>query len=303
MNPSMDFPQAVCHTLDPMPVIIGAPRSGTTLLRFMVDGHPSIAIPPETGFLAAPALFDCDLGTAIEFYRILTTFPPDAPAWQDFGLAAGDFWNELQHLKPFDQSEGFRVFYRLYAKKQNKPRYGDKTAIYSEHVARIKSILPEAHFVHIIRDGRDASLSLRRMWFAPGQDIRTLALYWQQMVRKARDAGRRSGAYLEISYEDLVRNPQPVLETVCRFIEIQFDAAMLRYWERTPERLKEHRTRHRTDGTLLVSHEQRLMQQSLTMRPPQPDRIFRWKEEMTAHERSEFLRIAGDKLDELGYEV
>jgi hypothetical protein len=269
----------------------------------MVDAHPSIAIPPETGFLAAPALFDCNLDTATEFYRLLTTFPPDAPAWQDFGLAAGDFWNELQHLNPFDQSEGFRIFYRLYAKQQGKPRYGDKTPIYCEHVARIKSILPEARFVHIVRDGRDVSLSLRRMWFAPGQDIRTLALYWQQMVRKARDAGRRSGAYLEVSYEDLVHNPQPVLETVCRFIEIDFDPAMLRYWERTPERLNEHRTRRRTDGTLLVSREQRLMQQSLTMRPPQPDRIFRWKEEMTAHERSEFLRIAGDTLDELGYEV
>ena len=262
-----------------------------------------MAIPPETGFLAASALFDCDIRTAAGLHRLVTTFPPEAPAWQDFGLDAAEFHDELQRLEPFDTGDGFRTFYRLYARKQNKPRYGDKTPAYCEHVALIESILPEAHFIHIIRDGRDASLSLRRTWFAPGQDIPTLALYWRNMVCKARDAGKRSQAYLELSYEKLVRNPRPLLETVCRFLGMEFDAAMLRYWERTPERLTEHRTRRRVDGTVLVTHEQRLLQQRLTMEPPAPERLSRWKSEMTVEEQSEFRRYAGDTLDELGYEV
>jgi Sulfotransferase family len=248
-------------------------------------------------------LYDCDPTSAAGLHRLVTTFPPDAPAWQDFGVDADEFRRELQALVPFDASEGFRAFYRLYAKQQGKPRYGDKTPIYCEHVALIERVLPEAHFVHIIRDGRDASLSLRRMWFAPAQDMAALARYWRTMVRAARDAGRRAAAYLEVGYEELVLNPKPVLEAICAFVDLRFDEAMLRHWERAPVRLREHRTRRRADGTVLVTHEQRLMQQRFTMQPPDPERLFRWRIEMTAQERAEFLSAAGDTLDELGYPV
>jgi hypothetical protein len=144
---------------------------------------------------------------------------------------------------------------------------------------------------------------LRRMWCAPAQDIHTLALYWQRLVRGARESGLHSRAYMEVRYEELVMNPQPVLEAVCKFAKLDFDPAMLRYWDRTPDRLKEHRTRHRMDGSVVVTHSQRLVQQRLTMQPPQAGRIFGWKEEMTRDEHSEFLRCAGDTLKELGYEV
>jgi hypothetical protein len=56
------------------------------------------------------------------------------------------------------RAEGFRAFYRLYASRLNKPRYGDKTPLYCEHIPAIKEVLLEARFVHIIRDGRDVAL-------------------------------------------------------------------------------------------------------------------------------------------------
>ena len=62
-------------------------------------------------------------------------------------------------------------------------------------------------------------------------------------------------------------------------------------------------TRYRSDGTVLVTHETRLAQQALTKHPPQPQRIGRWKTEMTEPERLEFIRFAGDTLEELGYEL
>jgi len=46
------------HDLPPMPVVIGAPRSGTTMLRLMLDAHPDLAIPPETGFLSELSSFE-----------------------------------------------------------------------------------------------------------------------------------------------------------------------------------------------------------------------------------------------------
>jgi hypothetical protein len=90
---------------------------------------------------------------------------------------------------------------------------------------------------------------------------------------------------------------------VCEFIDSKFDPAMMRYWKRVPDRLREHRGRVAVDGGVLVTREQRLEQQRLTTRPPQPDRIFRWRTEMTASERPEFARVAGDTLSEFGYEV
>jgi hypothetical protein len=303
-----DFPNRVIigsimpPPLDPMPFLVGAPRSGTTLLRFMLDAHPALAIPPETGFLAGAAELVSDACDARErLFRLVTTSPPAAPSWPDFGLDSNEFRQRLGAIEPFDIAEGFRAFYRMYAERQGKPRYGDKTPGYCEHIGVIERILPESRFVHIIRDGRDTALSLRPLWFAPGRDMKTLALFWRQRVESGRAAGARARAYLEVRYENLVRDPRSVLEPVCAFLELDFDPAMLRYWERTPERLKEHRTRYLLDGSVAVTHEQRLEQQRLTMQPPIPARIARWKVEMTAAEQAEFLESAGDTLQALGY--
>lgn len=285
-----------------MPFIIGAPRSGTTLLRFMIDSHHSVAIPPETGFLAVEELSNGPISRKT-FLRLATSYPKGAPNWPDFGLDAGEFYAELQSIEPFDIGEGARAFYRLYAGKQGKIRYGDKTPDYCKSIELIEQVLPEAFFLHIIRDGRDVATSLRQMWFAPGQDMKTLASYWRHMVESARAAGRRAGGYLEVRFEDLVLDPRSQLELICSRLDLDFDPDMLCYWRRTPERLKEHATRLAADGTVIVTHEQRLMQQALTMQPLNPERISSAKNETTPSEREEFHECAGDLLDELGYEV
>lgn len=297
-------PADPCHA--PMPMIVGVPRSGTTLLRFMLDSHPLVAIPPETGFLAFASKFwtlRCMKGFAAReaLFRIVTRLPLKSGPWQDFGIDADEFREELRQIEPFDVGEGFRAFYRLYARKQKKPRYGDKTPLYCLHLRDIEKILPEAHFIHVIRDGRDVALSLRPMWFAPAQDMRTLAQYWSKLVRNTRETGRQSHAYLEVHYEELIKDSSAVLQSVCGFLNIVFDPAMLRYWERTSERLSEHQTRHGFHGRAVITHDRRLVQQRLTMHPPQLERAFCWKKKMTPDEHSEFVRYGGKMLSEFGY--
>jgi Sulfotransferase family len=58
----------------PMPVIVGIPRSGTTLLRMMIDAHPAVAVPPETGFLPALADLDPSTDVARAAWEIITGF-------------------------------------------------------------------------------------------------------------------------------------------------------------------------------------------------------------------------------------
>ena len=88
------------------------------------------------------------------------------------------------------------------------------------HVERVKRDIPNALFVHIIRDGRDIALSLKKMGgFSPlpwdrGQtdSLVATALYWEWMVHRGRAYGRKFPAdYIEIRYEDLITNPRDTL--------------------------------------------------------------------------------------------
>src|SRR5688572_3520620 len=116
-----------------MPIVIGVPRSGTTLLRLMLDAHPDLAIPAETGFafLLAPMAGQT---LSPEFAGDLIT---SAHTWADMGLSAEDLLHELHHESELDPTAVLRNFYRLYARRHGKCRYGDKTPIYGHHLCAI----------------------------------------------------------------------------------------------------------------------------------------------------------------------
>jgi Sulfotransferase family len=288
----------------PMPIIVGSPRSGTTLLRLMLDSHPELTIPPETGFLAlAPKLRGSGDKLRERFFRAIINHPKPTPAWPDFEIPESAFWAALTEIAPFTLPEGFRAFYRLYAARSGKSRWGDKTPLYCLELDTIRRVLPEACFIHIIRDGRDAALSLRRMRFSPGWKIETQAAYWRKNILSARRAGRGRPDYMEVRYEDLILNTRVALERICAFVSLSYNDAMLSYYTRAPERLREHKGRSRLDGTPLLTQEQRLCQQKRTTEPPDTTCVFAWKRSMSAEERGRFQLVAGDLLQDLGYEV
>lgn len=292
------------YQLPPMPIIVGSPRSGTTLLRFMLDSHPQLAIPPETGFFGiGPQLAGQGDELREKFFSTIIDFPSGAPSWPDFEIPRELFWASLMEIEPFNIAEGFRAFYRLYAARFGKPRWGDKTPLYCMNLDAIRKVLPEARFIHLIRDGRDAALSLRRMWFSPGWEIETQATYWRNCVLAARHAGVNRADYIEVRYEDLILKTRETLNQICTFIDLAYDDVMLRYYTRTPARLKEHKGRSRPDGSPLRTQEERLRQQQRTMQPPDPACVFAWRSAMTMEERERFQLVAGDLLRDLGYEV
>jgi hypothetical protein len=287
-----------------MPIIVGSPRSGTTLLRVMLDAHSQLAIPPETGFLALGDTFT-GKGDKLRdsFFDAIVSYGEPLPSWPDFEIPVEDFRAVLDQITPFNVTDGYRAFYQLYATRRGKARWGDKTPIYCLHLNKIRRVLPEARFVHIIRDGRDAALSLRRMWFSPGWEIETQASYWRECVLAARRAGMSHDDYLEVRYEELIQNTEETLKSVCAHVDLNFEREMLNYYQRAPERLKEHKGRSLPDGTTFLTQEDRLRQQQRTTEPPDPTCVFSWKRMMNAEERRRFQLVAGDMLEELGYEV
>lgn len=286
----------------PMPIIVGSARSGTTLLRLMLDAHPELAIPPETGFLTldAPAASADQVGA---FLHSVTHYPPDAPAWADFQISSDAFEAQLRKLRPFSAAEGFRAFYRLYAARFSKPRWGDKTPLYRRSMLRIERLLPEARFIHVLRDGRDAAVSLRRQWFSPGHDVATQARFWRDNVLEARRQGAACRHYVEVRLEDLVQRPEQVLRPLCDFCELPWSAELLRHHEQAPHRLREHTERRAHDGRLILSQEERLRQQAASVQPPDAARLGVWRTQLTREECRQFEALAGDLLVDLGYPV
>ena len=117
-----------------------------------------------------------------------------------------------------------RTFYAAYTEEQGKPRWGEKTPTYVQKMKLIQRAIPEARFVHVIRDGRDVALSVldRTVRDLTAGDI---AKRWQKKITKAREDSPKLDHYIEIRYEDLILDTEPVLRRVCEFIELPWDDA------------------------------------------------------------------------------
>src|SRR5262249_53799382 len=141
--------------------IVGCPRSGTTLLQWVVNAHPQIAILPEMHWITDP-------------------FPmePGRPLAGCVSRQQMEEWIAFKRFAHLDLSS--QVFRRLiepegeaplgvfvtrlaaaYGKQQGKPVVGNKTPLYVEQISSLRAQWPEAKFVHLIRDGRDNWLSIK----------------------------------------------------------------------------------------------------------------------------------------------
>ena len=285
----------------PFPVIVGCPRSGTSLLAVMLDSHPDLAIPPETSFMGAVATLQGS-GTDLRktFFDAVTADRITVSNWSDFGLDAGAFWQRLQEVEPFTVAGGLRAFYAMYAAEQGKPRCGEKTPAYVFMMPLIAALLPEAHFIHLIRDPGDTALSWRRTWFAPSQDLRVLAEQWRKHVEAGRRAAPLVWRYVEVRFENLVLRPEPELKRLCEYLSLPWAPAMLDYGDRGAARIDRLQGRQHARGPMISREERTRIHANLT-RPPDAARLEVWKREMTSAERRALEDAAGPLVGELGY--
>jgi hypothetical protein len=290
----------------PAPFVVGVGRSGTTLLRMMLDTHPELAIPPETHFInpliQASGRIRYNARTATR-----TIVHDERRRWNDFGLARDELLEAMEGVEPFNTTDALRAFYLLYARKHGKPRWGDKTPDYIRKMKKIQKTLPEARFIHVIRDGRDAGLSQNRRIAQRGKKPvppRETARRWRKRIVKSRIDAAEVEHYMEVRYEDLISDTEAVLRRICEHVEIDYAPVMLRYHERAEERLQEMAgALPAKKGRPEREAGERVQAHAMTTRPPDPNRLQVWKTEMTEEENAEFENAAGYLLDELGYET
>jgi hypothetical protein len=300
-RPSFAGLRATLDSRQPAPFIVGVGRSGTTLLRLMLDAHPELAIPPETHFVPdVIGLCKAKAGPARIAAEIVAS-----RHWGDLGLERAKLEERLGALGDAPGPEHvLRAFYALYAEKQHKPRWGDKTPAYLRRMSMISGALPEARFIHLIRDGRDVVLSRRRRGMGATLELERAAERWRDRVIAARRQGGHLGGrrYLELRYEDLVADPEHHLRTICGFIQLGFDPVMLDYHERSGERLEElNRDLPPAGEREARSAEERMGAHALAAGPPTAARTEAWREEMPAADVAAFEAVAGPLLRELGY--
>lgn len=290
----------------PAPFVVGVGRSGTTLLRMMLDSHPEMAIPPETHFL--PPMIEQFSRLRVTPERVVAAIR-DAPqsGLPESGVSEEELLERLRHIKPLNAPDSIRAFYGLYAASTEKERWGDKTPRYVTSLAKLGRAVPEARFVHMIRDGRDVALSTnRRLVELRGSrpvPPERMAKRWRHRILNARSVTQIQGRYMEIRYEDLVRDTEPALKGVCDFVELDWDPVMLSYHERAADRLQEMNRERQRGSRRTLTGEERMQAHAMTTKPPQEERIEVWKTEMEDAYREEFEVHAGDLLGELGYET
>jgi hypothetical protein len=284
----------------PAPFIVGVTRSGTTLLRLMLDAHPEMAIPPETHFV--PSLIKATRKSGVscdEAHGIVTGHRQ----WGDFNLDSAELLRRYCDLDRIDPETTIRTFFELYAEREGKPRWGDKTPNYVRRMKQIENWIPEARFIHMIRDGRDAALSRFKRVLKDPPPMATVAERWVKKIEGAREDAKDLH-YIEVQYEELVRDTETQLRRVSEFLELPWDDTMLRYYERAEDRLAEmHRDLPGEEGKPLRPADHRKEAHVLTSKPPDASRLARWKEEMDPRDNAAFEGVAGPLLRELGYDV
>ncbi len=262
-------------------LILGVRRSGTTLLRVMLDRHSQLGIPDETYFV--PQLADRHL-RRVDPDRFLD----DVRRVVDWDIPLAKVRSRLHDGMPIGAAIG--TVYAVYADEHGKARWGDKTPMYMQNLRLLERLFPDALFVHLIRDGRDAATSFLAMprgivtetWMHPHTPA-DFACQWRTEVAAARRLGRRVGTrYLEVRYEDLVADVESMLRRICELAALEYEPGMADYVGNVDVSTKPHQQR---------------------LKEPPTKGVRDWRTQMAPDDVAAFEHVAGDLLRELGYET
>lgn len=268
--------------------IVGTPRSGTTLLRLIIDSHPEIAITPESSFLfRVPSLWNAlypkldEPGSVQAFIDDLRSLP-QVKDWLPKHICAEKLMGCKEELNTL--SDFLDALFSYYAQTKGKLRWGDKSPKNLHAIDEIMDLFPSAKIVIMMRDCRDVAMSLSRAEFSRVSYI-SAAKRWQLDADIAiQNIQKNSDQIYFLKYEDLLEDPDKIIKSLLDFLNLS----------EYPEILKIY-AGHEDD----VTHTKSL----LYMKPIQKDNIYKWKKYMSDQEVTDCEAIAKVGMEYFGYEV
>ncbi|TWT97600.1 Sulfotransferase domain protein [Botrimarina colliarenosi] len=195
--------------------IVGSVRSGTTLLRLMLDHHPEIAFHFEFEFAVDCIGPEGHLPSINDYHKYLR---------QDrvFLLSGGQIDPDLDYT---DLVQSFL--------DQRRERAGKQVVGATVHhgFEKLPYVWPEARYIHLSRDGRDVARSCIAMGWAG--NMYCAADRWVEAEKEWRRMAERLPANrkLEVRYEDLIERPEETLTAICRFMGVEFSPLIYQYAE------------------------------------------------------------------------
>lgn len=274
-------------------MMIGAERSGTTLVMAMLGCHPRIAVPEVVWYYSRFRPYMHTFGdlNKEDNFRVLADEMVHGLKTAYWGMDV----NPRTIVDEIVSSVRERSFAGLYcamferfAREQgDKPRWGEKTPYNLFFVSPILEDFPNAQFIYITRDGRDASVDYMKSSFGP-TNIFCAAEIWamcQNAAKPWREKLTPKGQWLDVKYERLVRKPVAVLQEIYEFLGEEYDPAMLEF--------------HTTDlaKARSATHDHKPLGH-----PVSDKYVGIYKDLLSMREQRIFASVAGRELKESGYE-
>ena len=268
-------------------LVLGAPRSGTSLMSRQIDAHPRITIPFES-HLFAQWLPRVDRYGDLSVEENRRALVRDII---DFGVVHD--WEPrpvLDEVMPLVTEHSFggvtRGLMDWWAAQEGKPRWGEKTPWHLLMHREIRAAWPDALIVLLHRDPRDVSLSWKEARFH-GKHVQKFAESWVRHQKAAQEVLREvpEEDVIVVAYEDVVRDPEGQLTRLMNFMGEDYD----------PVQLDFHRneTAYQTDAR----------NESQLRRPISQKSVGRWKTGLSAREIRLIETVARDEMQRLGYEL
>lgn len=241
--------------------MVGAQRSGTTLLRLLLDAHPRLRVGPETGFVRSVG----QMGGA--------TAPGRGTPWHDgFDLTQDEIEQQL--------ADAYSALLARDARSHGARRWGEKTPVHRYEGERIQRLFPDAYVIAVVRHPVPVARS-RTRWEYPQQET---LVDWAASIANHHDDAVRFGPrrFRLVRYENLLADPGATMRALLRFLGERFDEDVLRFHTT-------HDPTERTDGGTVPAE------------PLDPARALSWTHDATPEELELARSLAGEQMAAVGY--
>lgn len=269
--------------------VVGCPRSGTTVLYHMLLSAGDFAV-----YRSECNVFNLlvprfrGMRSAADREELMKIWLR-SKMFRVSGLDAAEI-----RAKIFAECHSGGDFQRIVmgevARKQGMRRWADSTPEHLLYMEQIKREIPDALFIHIIRDGRDVALSFAKQgWSYPlpwdrDERLGVAGLYWEWVIRTGRKLGKRLGAdYQEVRFEELISNPEKTLSQLGQFIDHDLDY---------------DRIQRAGIGSVSEPNSSFAGESGQSFNP-----LGRWKSKMSSEEIAGLEELIGDFLTKLGYSL
>jgi hypothetical protein len=277
------------HDSEPL-FIVGMGRSGTTMLRLMLHGHPDLAVLSETSFAVVvwERRWGFPMVDPVEPYRtrLLNSFVRrlHSEDMEDLKIDWGIYRDRVLD-GPNSINRFLRILGEIWAEELGKSRWGEKTPTHVYYLDLFRKMWPKMTAINVIRDPRAVAASWIKAGFARVSDPVAVAVEWRRSVRAAESALAAGAPVLTARYEDLVQDAQGVLRDVCAHTGLSYQEDLADFHQEAGE------------------HAPHLQWMGNLNKPLSTGSVEKWRDQLSSEEVFYIEVVAGTALEKYGYEA